>query len=101
MNTADTFIPSSRFKTLAQYPCVGKGVLHNSSEVIEAKMDQVVVLGNDLGIKLREVEREGLFSSPLDGEIQNQMLWEVLLVTTNDPAWANVDKAKLVSGRVD
>lgn len=48
--------PASGFEGLAQETGVGKAILHDGSEPIEAKMDKIIVLSDDLSTRAREVE---------------------------------------------
>ena len=49
--------PASSFEGFAQKTGVGKAILHDGSEPIEAKVNKVVVLSDDLSTRTREVER--------------------------------------------
>ena len=64
-------------------------------------MDQVVVLGYDLGARAGEVERVGLFCAAEVVEFEDQMLGEVGFVAPDDPAYARVDETEFVARCVD
>ena len=48
--------PASSFKGLAQKTSIGKAALHDGSEPVEAKVNEVIVLSDDLSTRAREVE---------------------------------------------
>ena len=62
MNVRDTQIPASGLKGLAQQPCIRQGVLHDTAVAIETKMDEVVVLSDDLPSRAGEIQSVRLLS---------------------------------------
>ena len=48
--------PASGFEGLAQEARVAKAIFHDSSESIEAEMNKIIILGDDLGTWTREVK---------------------------------------------
>lgn len=61
VDVAHAAVPAGGFEGFAQQPRVGEGVLHDRPIAFEAQVDQVVVLGDDLGTWAGKVEREGFF----------------------------------------
>ena len=48
--------PASSFQGFAQETGIGKAVFHDGSESVEAKVNKVIVLSDDLSTRTREVE---------------------------------------------
>jgi hypothetical protein len=63
MNVADADIPPCCFQSFAEKSSVGEAVLHDLAISIEAKVDEVVILGDYLCARAGEIESVGLFSA--------------------------------------
>lgn len=48
--------PASSFEGLAEETGIRKAILHDGSETVEAKVNEIIVLGNDLSTRAREVQ---------------------------------------------
>jgi hypothetical protein len=94
-------VPSCGLERLGKEASVAQAVFHDGSVACESEMDQVVVLGDDLGSGTREVEGVGFFCSTQVVQLEDQVLRKHRLVTPNYPAHTSVDEAKLVAGCVD
>lgn len=76
-------------------------VEHDSAVSVLAEADELVVLADDLGGALGEVEGErGLVGAEVV-DVEDEFLGEELGVTPDDPADTGVDEAVLVAGDVD
>ncbi len=53
---AEIRTPASSFQGFAQETGIGKAILHDGSESVEAKVNKVIVLSDDLSTRTREVE---------------------------------------------
>lgn len=76
-------------------------VEHDGAVSVFAEADELVVLADDLGGALGEVEGEGSLVGTEVVDVEDEFLGEELGVTPDDPADAGVDEAVLVPGDVD
>jgi hypothetical protein len=76
-------------------------VEHDGAVSVLAEADELVVLADDLGGALGEVEGEGGLVGAEVVDVEDELLGEELGVAPDDPADAGVDEAVLVAGDVD
>lgn len=76
-------------------------VEHDGAVSVLAEADELVVLADDLGGALGEVESEGGLVGTEVVDIEDELLGEELGVAPDDPADAGIDEAVLVAGDVD
>ena len=72
--------------------CAGQ-VGHDGAVAVLSKADQLVVLANDLGGALGEIEGEGGLVSTEVVDIEDEFFGEVFRCTPDDPAYTWVDEA--------
>jgi hypothetical protein len=63
VDVAHATVPACRLKRFRQQASVCESVLHDAAVALEAEVDEVVVLGDDLGAGAGEVEGEGFFGA--------------------------------------
>ena len=80
--------------------CAGE-VEHDGAVAVFAEADHLVVLADDLGGALGEVESEGGLVGAEVVDVEDEFLGEVFGRAPDDPAHARVDEAVLVAGDVD
>jgi hypothetical protein len=73
-------------------------VAHDGLVALFAEADELVVLADDLGGALGEVERKGGLLGAEIVDVEDEVLGEVFVRAPDDPADAGVDEAVL-SGR--
>lgn len=76
-------------------------VKHDGAVSVLAEADELVVLADNLGGALREVEGEGGLVGAEVVDVEDEFLGEELGVTPDDPADARVDESVLVARDVD
>lgn len=76
-------------------------VEHDSAVSVLAEADELVVLADDLGGALGEVEGEGGLVGAEVVDVEDELLGEELGVAPDDPADSGVDETVLVAGDVD
>lgn len=86
MDIGNARIPTSSFDRLTQEAGIGKAILHNRPEPLEAKVNEIVVLSNDLSTRPGEVEGVRLFRSAKIVQLEDQVLGKERLVSPDDPA---------------
>ena len=64
-------------------------------------MNQIVILCDDLSSRSREVESVRLLSASEVVKLEDQVLWQKLLVSPYDPTYTGVDQTELVTGDID
>lgn len=101
VDIAHANIPPGLFQRFAQQPRVREAIFHDVSEAFKAKVDEVVVLRDDLRARPREVEGVGFFGAAKVVQLEDEVPGKVGFVTPNDPTDAGVDKPELVAGCVD
>lgn len=74
-------------------------VAHDGLIALLAEADELVVLADDLGGALGEVEREGGLLGAEVVDVEDEVLGEVLVRAPDDPANTGVDEAVLFWGR--
>jgi hypothetical protein len=57
-----------------------------------AKTNELIVLTDDLGCALREVEGERSLVGTKVVDVEDKLLWEKLRLSPDDPAYTGVDK---------
>lgn len=95
VDVADAAVPACRFERFAEQAGVCEAVFHDRAVAVEAEVDQVVVLRDDLGARAGEVEGEGFFSAAQVVKLEDQVLGQVAFVAPNDPADAGIDETEL------
>jgi hypothetical protein len=98
VDVADASVPASGLQSATEQTGIGESVLHDALEARESKMNEVVVLRNDLSSRSREVEGVGLFGSTEVVQLEDQVLGKIAFVSPDDPANAGIDQTKLVTG---
>ena len=97
VDIADASIPSGSLECLGQQSCVTHAAFHDSSVAIEAKVDEVVVLANDLSARSREIQGVALFRATQVVQLKDQMFGKIRLVSPDDPANTRIDKTEFMS----
>ena len=101
MDVADADVPARRFQSLAQQSSISQTVLHDGSVTIEPKVNQVVVLADNVSPRSREVQCVRLLGAAQVVEFEDQVFWQQRLVAPDDPAYTGVDKTELVARSID
>ena len=101
VNIADASVPRGGLQRFAKDACVCQGVLHDRSVSIEAQVDQVVVLSDDLRTGPREIQRIRFLGSSKVMQLELQVLGQVFLIAPDDPTHAGKYESKFVPGNID
>jgi len=64
-------------------------------------MNEIEILGDYLGTWTREIESVGFFCSSQVMELENQMLWEIGLISPDNPSYTGIHQPEFVSRSVD
>lgn len=67
-------------------------VSHDGTVTMLAKTDELVILTNDLGCTLGEVKGKGCLIGAQVVDIEDELLWEELRFSPDDPAHTGVDE---------
>jgi len=86
MDITDTGIPSRLLQAFGQHPGIGQAILHDFAIAIEPEMDEVIILHYHLGARPREIKGERLLRAAQVVELEDEILWQICLVTPDDPA---------------
>lgn len=101
MNVADALVPPGGFESSAEKTCIGQGILHDTAVTREAKVDEIVVLRNDLRTWAREVQGVRFFSPTEVMKLEDKVLGELRFIPPDNPANTSVDQTEFVTRDVD
>ena len=66
-------------------------LLHDRAVTVLSKTNELVVLADDVGCSLGEVESEGSLVSTEVVDVENEFLWQELWITPDNPSDTRVD----------
>jgi len=101
MDVTQDLIISTILQSSAQ--CAGVlQVLEGDSPISgKPKVEEHEVLSDDGGSRTTEVERERKFNGTEIMDFENEIFWEEMLGTPDDPTDTNLGQTKFMSGRID
>lgn len=73
MDVAHAYIPAARLERLAKKAGVGHAVFHDLPEPVKAEVDEVVILGDDVSARAREVQRVGFLGAAEIVEFEDEV----------------------------
>ena len=73
MDVAHAHIPAARLERLAEKAGVGHAVFHDLPEPVKAEMDEVVILGDDVSARAREVQCVGFLGAAEIVEFEDEV----------------------------
>jgi hypothetical protein len=85
------------FEGLGEVVCCAREVRHDGAVAVLAEADELVVLADNLGGTLGEVEREGGLVGAEVVDVEDEFFGEIFGSAPDDPAYTGVDESVPVS----